>query len=311
MGVTLEQAQLATQDKVVRGVIETLRRRSPLLKRYEFVTLLGNALAINREDPSNPPSVDWRQVGGVWTESVGNILQVTFPLKILGGDCDVDNFLQTTRSDKFDLMKAQIKMKAKKMAYTFDETCIYGDSSVGNSFDGYHKLVDSSMQFHAGTDEAGGVLTLAKLDEAIDAVGELDKPSFILANMGTVRRLNGYLRGVGSSQVERDEYGDYVEVYRGIPILGTYWITQTETCDASGVYSGKTGGALTSVFVVFVGEGEGIVGLQNGGIQKEFFPKLENKDGQRTRLKWYVGQALYNPLALARIDGITTGAVTA
>jgi hypothetical protein len=312
MAITLSEAAELTQDKMVKGVIQTLLLESPLMRKLPYVTLVGNALAINREDEDHPSTVAWRPVNGTWTESVGQTTQVTFPLKVLGGDADVDNFLQKTRSNINDLMAAQVKMKSKAMAHEFEDCAVYGAASGTNQFDGLHTLIDAlpaTQQLHMGSSGTGAPLSIMKLMELIDVVtaGQAD---FILMNKAIRRRLTQYLMANASYMTARDEFGNQVPEWDGIPILTTDFIAQTEAI-SGGVYSGKSGGATSSVFAVHLGEMEGLVGLQNGGIDKEVWPKLESKDAMRTRLKWYVSMALYSTKALARIDGVTNAAVVA
>ena len=38
---------------------------------------------------------------------------------------------------------------------------------------------------------------------------------------------------------------------------------------------------------------------------------LETKDARRWRVKWYVAMALFSALSIARLDGISSAAVTA
>lgn len=313
MAMTLAESAELSQDKLQRGIIEELIKESPLMARYPFISLVGNALAINREDAANPPSVAFRAVDGVWTETTGKTVQVSYPLKILGGDCDVDNFLQQTRSNVNDLMAAQVKMKAKQMAHTFEDTCIYGNATGTNEYDGYHTWLNlaalNAQEFHAGAGGVGAALTLALLDEAIDSV-KSGKPDFILMNKTIRRLLTAYLRANGSYEVARDDFGVQNMVWGDIPILTTDWLVQTETIVGT-TYSAKTGSDTCSVFIVHLGELDGIVGLQNGSIETEVWDKLEVKDASRTRIKWYVSQAIYTTLCIARIDGITAVAVTA
>ncbi len=309
MAQTLAQAELLTQSKLVKGIIRELYLTSPFLKRMQFENIVGNALAINREDTANRPTVGWYQPGQVWVESTGQWIQKTYALKILGGDADVDSFIQSTRSDKTDVMATQIQMKSREMAFEFDRTMIYGDSSTSNSFDGCHKLVDPAMCLHAGSGTTPGALTIARLDELIDLMPF--EPNFLVMPKKLRRLLNAYLRTVSQVEVTRDEYGDYVDRYRGIPILVSDHMTLTESI-SDGAYTGPTGGSACSLFAVRLGPGDGIVGLQQGGITTEKFEKLETKDGKRVRIKWYVGVAQYSSKSLARIDGISTAtAVTA
>ncbi len=310
MALTLTEAQTLSQNKLVKGIIEELIKESPLMARYPFITLNGNALAINREDEDDMGSVGFHPIGGVWTESSASQDQVTFALKVLGGQCDVDNLLQNSMSNINDQMAAQVKIKTKLMAHEFEDTAVYGDDTSSNEFDGLHVLVASGQQVHAGSSSTGAALTLAALDELVDLVVG-GKPDLLLMNKAIRRRLTQYLRTIGSYTTGRDEFGRTWAMWGDdIPIISTDWITQTETI-SGGSYSAKTGGATSSIFAIRFGEGDGLCGIQNGSIQTEYWDKLESKDASRTRIKWYVGQALYSTKAIARIDGITNAAMSA
>lgn len=69
---------------------------------------------------------------------------------------------------------------------------------------------------------------------------------------------------------------------------------------------GETEGECSSIYAVKLGR-QGIGGLENGGIQVERVGELESKDATRTRVKWYVSLALFAPLGIARLQGITSG----
>lgn len=64
-----------------------------------------------------------------------------------------------------------------------------------------------------------------------------------------------------------------------------------------------TESAASSIYAAKFGR-QGIMGLQNGGIQVERVGELETKDATRTRIKWYTGLALMGTLGLARLQGI-------
>ena len=170
----------------------------------------------------------------------------------------------------------------------------------------------SGQQVHEGSGATGSALNMSKLDQAIDLV-KPGRPQALIMNKTMARLIRAYYRGAGASfHMERGEDGKLMALYGGVPILVNDWIVETETI-ASSIYSAKTGGATTSIFVAKFGEDEkGVTGLQNGTIQKEDIGKLETKDAKRWRLKWYCGLALFVTLALARIDGIDpTAAVVA
>ena len=48
----------------------------------------------------------------------------------------------------------------------------------------------------------------------------------------------------------------------------------------------------------------GLCGLQNGGIQAAPIGNLETKDAWRTRIKWYVGLAIFRPISYVRLAGV-------
>ena len=70
---------------------------SPVVDRAPLITVNGNAYAYNKE--ATLPGVAFRTVNEAYVESTGTVVQATESLVILGGDADVDRFLQLTRSD--------------------------------------------------------------------------------------------------------------------------------------------------------------------------------------------------------------------
>jgi hypothetical protein len=307
MAITLAESAYLSQNKLVKGIIEEVLYTSPLMTKLPFINVTGNALAINREDADNMGSADFYAVDGTWVETSAAFSQATYSLTTLGGDVDVNNLIRQSRSNINDQMAAQVKVKTKKMTHTFEDQMIYSTNAQG--FSGLHSLVASAMQINQGSSSTGAALSLLNLDKAVDYVSVLGTPSFILMNKTINRYLSSYLRTVGSYTTERDDYGHYFTMWQGIPIVTTDWITQTETI-SGGAYAAKTGGACSSIFVVLTGEEEGLVGIQNGSIQTQVWDSLETKDASRTRIKWYVGTALFSTKAIARIDGVTAATVT-
>jgi hypothetical protein len=311
MALSLAQAELYTQDKLYSGIVDVINKKSPLIARLPFEDLLGNALTINREDGDNRGSVSFRPINGTWTTSEAGISQVSFTLKILGEDADVDNFLQQTRSNVNDLMATQVRLKTKLMTEKLEDTLIYGDADVANEFDGIYEMLDSNQILVADDDATGAACTEALMDELLDTVTDADpSDTVILMNRSTRRRFSQYLRSVASYQTERDEYGAWTLLYNDFPVLVSDAMVDTELCDGDGVFSAKTGGETSSIIMAKLGSGDGLVGLQNGSITTEVFEKLETKDASRTRIKWYVGVALYTVKALAAIHNITDEAWT-
>ena len=145
MALTKVEAAKLTNDLLLRGVIETIVQESSVLERMPFLDVTGTAVTYNRENTA--PSVDWYEVGDTWSESTPTFTQVTATLKTLGGDADVDNFLQQTYRDPHDLEAEIVAQKAKAIAYEFSQTFYDGDDS-GNpkQFDGLVNLVAGVRQ---------------------------------------------------------------------------------------------------------------------------------------------------------------------
>ena len=117
MAMTKAEAAKLTQDLLLRGVIETIVKESELLRWLPFLEVTGTAVTYNRE--ATMPAAAFYDVGDAWTEATLTFTQVTAALKILGGDADVDNFLQTTYADPNDIEAEVIASRAKAVAHEF------------------------------------------------------------------------------------------------------------------------------------------------------------------------------------------------
>ncbi|MFC1908532.1 major capsid protein [Chloroflexota bacterium] len=304
MALTLEEASKLSNDMLLQGVVETIVKDSPVLQRLPFIEIVGNGLTYNQENTL--PSIDFYDVGDTWVESTPTFTQVTANLKIMGGDADVDNFLRSTRNNVQDLEAAVIELKAKALRDKFDETFIYGDATTNpKQFDGLRLLIDttsaSSQLIAMGA--TGATLTLAKLDELIDAV-KGGKPEMLLMSRRSRRKINALVRAAGGMmETDRDKWGNFVQVWDGVPIGVNDWILDTHTV-ASSLETATTGGTCSTIYAVQLGEGA-LSGLTGPGhMQAEPVGPLENKDASRTRVKWYVSLALFSSVKAAALIGV-------
>ena len=245
-------------------------------------------------------------MGDTWNESTPTFTQMTANLKIMGGDADVDNFLKATRSNVHDLEAAVVELKAKALKDKFEDNFIYGDSAANaKQFDGIRKLIDPTT---AGAQvvamgATGAALTLAKLDELIDAV-KGGKPDVLLMSRRSRRKINNLVRAAGGMmESDRDKWGNFIQFWDGIPIAVNDWILDTHTL-AGSVETATTGGACSTIYALQFGEGA-LCGLTSPGqMQVEPIGSLETKDATRTRLKWYVSLALFSAVKAAALIGV-------
>ena len=294
MALTLSESAKLSNDVLVAGVIETIIQESPVLQRLPFIEVVGNSLTYNRENRA--PTASFYSVGDTWTESTPTFTQMAATLKILGGDADIDNFLKATRSNIQDLEAAVVQLKAKALQTKFEDTFVNGDRDAdSNAFDGIDKLSTSAQTVSMGTN--GATLTLDKLDEAIDKV-KAGKPHLLLMSRRSRRKLTSLSRAAGSGLVvsDRNEFGQMVEYYDGIPVGVNDHIGDDKTAGTSSDCS--------TIYALQLGEGA-VAGLTApGGLAVERVGSLETKDATRIRVKWYVALAVFNALKLARLTGV-------
>src|SRR5439155_25759086 len=163
--LTLTESAKLSNDIVQRGVIETIIETSPILAALPFETIEGNSLKYNQENTLGGAS--FYAVNATWSEATAAFTQKTATLAILGGDADVDNFIQRVRSNIQDQRAVQTQLKAKSVVRSFEDTFIYGATTGDpNSFDGLMTLVTSGQ-----TIDANAALSLAThVDPLIDKV---------------------------------------------------------------------------------------------------------------------------------------------
>jgi len=305
MALTLEEAAKLSNDMLMQGVVETIVKDSPVLQRLPFIEIVGNGLTYNQE--KTLPSIDFYDVGDTWVESTPTFEQITANLKIMGGDADVDNFLKSTRSNVQDLEAAVIELKAKALQDKFEEIFIYGDATANpKQFDGLRELIDteSAGDQVIAMGDTGATLTLAKLDELIDAV-KGGKPDMLLMSRRSRRKINALVRAAGGvmAETDRDKWGNFIQLWDGVPIGTNDWILDTHTV-SGGVETATTGSTCSTIYAVQFGEGA-LCGLTSPGhLQAEPVGPLENKDASRTRVKWYVSLALFSSIKAAALIGV-------
>lgn len=296
----LEAAKLNTGDVYKAGVMMKFAETSDLLRVLPFEGIAGNSLKYNVEETL--PGIGFRGVNESFTESTGILNPKVESLTIAGGDLDVDKFIVDTMGQDQRAVQEAMKVKALSLAWT--KTFIKGDSEADpREFDGLQKRLagDALIENHA----TGAGLSLAKLDEAIDAV---DGATHILMSKSVRRRLTVAARTQsvgGNITYTKDEFGRQVAMYNDLPIV--IIDKDNENNDILGF---TETGSTTSVYVVALGEGQ-VSGLQNGGMDVRDLGELETKSAFRTRVEWYSGFGVFTPRTAARLKNITDAAATA
>lgn len=295
MALTLAEGAKLSNNIVLQGVVETIVKESPVLQVLPFIDITGNALVYNQEN--SLATANFYAVGDTWQESTPTFTQQQATLAILGGDADIDNYLRQTRSNVQDIEAVVLELKAKAIRQTWEQTFISG-TGLTNTFAGLDALLaaaPASQTISAGTN--GNTLTLALLDQLIDAVRP-GKPDMLLMSRRSRRQLTALVRASGALiETHINQFGMWQEYYNGIPIGVSDYISETQTQGTSNV--------ATAIYALQFGEGR-LCGLQGGGgLQVERVGELETKDAVRWRIKWYTSLAMFGTLCAARLIGVT------
>lgn len=312
MSLTLvEAAKLAANQGQTKraAVIAMFARASDILMSLPFMDIEGNAYAYNREGAL--PGVAFRGVNESYSPSTGVINPSVEALRICGGDLDVDTFIVKTFGSSVRANHEQMKVKA--LAAEITRAIIKGDStSEPREFDGLQNRLTGSQLIDAkdsSPTDGGDPLSLAKLDELIDAV---PGASELWMSKAIRRRLTAAARDTsvgGYITYTEDAFGRRVTRYNDVPIRVPY-------SDNGGTEPiafdelGSTGSTATATSVYCVALGDGLVtGLQSGPMDVRDLGELETTPAYRTRVEWYAGLCVEHGRAAARLRGISDAAV--
>ncbi|MFT8639027.1 major capsid protein [Bifidobacterium sp.] len=321
MSLTLAEAAKLSQSSLKRGVLETFVQESPILDRIPFLSIEGNAYSYNEE--LTLPGVAFRAVNGSYPESTGTVNQKSETLVILGGDADVDRFIQKTRSNLNDQRATQTAMKVKAMSYKFQDTFFNGDTgSDPNGFDGLKKRLTGNQVLSApnvltgipilgngGTDVHAFLDALDRLLASVPGITPAN--GAIYMNGDLMGKYRSALRHVGyDTTLQQDVHGKRVLQWNGISVLdaglnpdGTKILPNTEEIGVSTTKLTDT----ASVYAVRFGNDEGdqaVTGLTNGGVDVQDLGQLQEKPSYRTRIEFYTGLAVFGGKAAARLTGV-------
>jgi hypothetical protein len=314
---SLAEVQKLVTDRLLAGIVQEIIEEGQLLPVLPVTQLDAKSLVYNRE--GTLPTAGFYDIGEeIPSEAQATMTQVTVTLKRIIGQWDLDNFIRDTYRDPNDIEAQAVSMARKGVMRFAEDRIIYGNNtSNAKEFNGLQALVPASQRINQGSAATGAALSLANLDLLIDSV-KGGPPDRLVMTFEIFRRISASGRGGTTNfpllwmMENRPNVAGWVEGYRGIPIVRSDYITQTETISA-GDFAAKTGGATSTIFAYRAGSVEmgGLTLLAGNPMFENLRIILENKDAERFRLKWYPALALGSTKSLACIDGITNVAVVA
>ncbi len=309
----IEAAKLyISNGEDVRGAVVQMFGESNNVMRYlPFTDINGNAL--NYAQEGSLPAVAFRGVNESFTASTGVINPIVEPLRIAGGEVDVDTFIIDTMGE--EARSTHEAMKIKAITQDFQRVFFKGNNATNPAEpDGLQNRLtgDQVISNGSGSPLAAAALSLSKLDEAIDAVSN---PTHIFVSKAIKRRLTAAMRSSsigGNIQMDVDQFGAKVMTYSGLPVIAIAdasdkdtVLTFTETASVG------SSNASTSIYVVSLMPGM-LTGIQAaGGMQVIDLKQIDSAPVYRTRVQWYASLCLLHGRAAARLRDIIDGAVTA
>ncbi len=303
MSLTLLEVAKMTTDPLKKGVIQIFPETSPVLERLPFLDVSGMAYRYNMEQTL--PGIGFRGINESYSESTGVVNPQVESLFIGGGLCNVDRALVKTQGKGNNIRATYDAMKAKAFALEYTKKFFKGDNATNpKEFDGLQNRLTGDQLINMGSTSGGDTLTLAKLDELLDAV--IGGADVLFMNKPMRRKVNALMRAAGqATETVSDAFGRQINAYAGVPIGiieddkdGNAILGFTEDNPGGGT------AASTSIYACRFGASEYVSGLQNGSMDVQDKGNPAGSVFYVTDVEWICGLGVFHPKAAARLQGI-------
>ncbi len=299
-------------DPLTAGVHVEIIEEEPLLDFIQWKNIPAGNSSYEWFEESDLPRAAFRAVGGTFVANTGIIVPRLEHLAILGGEMELDVFIEDTQGSKLpDFIARHAAMKMRATTQKWLTELFEGDVGIDpNGFDGFRvRASESSMDFSmsSGTDVA--TLTLAKLDEIFDAVHGSNSGKILACNQFLKRKVSALVRSAGQARemVDRRNFGEQLEAYAGVKMV----VIQKEH-DQSTILDfdedpGDGGDDGASMYVIKFGNEQDVFGILGAGGAFELrsiTPEKELNPRSLRRIGAYVGTVTAHPRAFARLNSL-------
>ena len=232
MAITLEEAKKNVQDDLQMGVIDEFQKSNWILGHIPFDDAVsptggGATPTYSYTRLKTQPTAEFREINKEYTPSEVKKERHTVDIKVFGGSYEIDRVIANMGGivSEVELQQAQ---KIKAAQALFNDTFINGDAGVNTKcFDGLDKaLTGSSTEYNTTTaiDLSTSDMVMKKyqyfLDMLDEFLGGLDgTPSFIAGNNKLISKIRACARRASMYQITKDNWGNQVESYAGIPFV--------------------------------------------------------------------------------------------
>ncbi|MBA7508022.1 hypothetical protein ES706_06753 [subsurface metagenome] len=285
-----EYQELQATLKVLGGDMDFdnyTRRTRPRVEDYEaaLVELKAKAMRYEFEDSfiNGDPGVVPNQFTGLYKLLKGTVWEATTP---------------------YSLEDEVVPTEGKENGFRY--VCTTAGTSGASepawpTTEGMTK-VDSTVTWttrygsHLGSGTSGGTLSLTLLEQLIDLV-KGGPPTMLLMSPRSRRKINTLCRAAGTTLVTTlGLFQEQIQVYNGVPIGTSDWVKDNYV----------VGGSLDcSVIFAFQMGDNAVAGVTTPDmIATERLGKLETKDAERIRMKWYVSLAVFSLPRACMLTGV-------
>lgn len=322
--ITLNDYFKQSKDPFQKAMLADMLRFSDLMKIVPVDSV--PALRVSGHRWQTLPSVAFRKFGAGYTESSGTTEEFTETLSLLGGDVKFDR-LASIGTFVEDPVVTQMNMKAKAMAFKFNDALINGDAAVdGDSFEGLKKRVSNmpsrqTIWLDANGNGTGASLKVLAseaneqtfLDSLHDAIKYCDGANGLLCNEKTQLGLGKVLRRLKLNTTMTDAYDHKWDTFQNVPLVdvglksdkSTEIITNTEAVAAAD---------STSIYAVRFDTDDGVrvIDLEGDHGPNVYDPlnggEMEAGPQKLRRIDWALGLLHLSQYSIVRIAGFKMAA---
>lgn len=232
MAITLEEAKKNVQDDLQMGVIDEFQKSNWILEHIPFDDAVsptggGATPSYSYTRLKTQPTAAFREINKEYTPAEVTKERHTVEIKVFGGSYEIDRVI-ANMGGIISEVELQQSQKIKAAQALFNDTFINGDSGTDSkAFDGLEKaLAGSSTEYNKD-----GMIDLSTselitqnyqyfLDMLDEFLGGLDgTPSCIMGNTKLIAKIRACARRASMYQVTKDNWGNQVESYGGIPFV--------------------------------------------------------------------------------------------
>lgn len=322
MAVGLQDIAKASANPMQKGLILDLLRYSDLMASIPFDTVDG--LQVSGQRWQTLPAAGFRKINGGYTESTGTVEDVGETLALLGGDVKIDKVGEKINPRVEKPLVTQMKMKAKAVAFTYNNAFVNGDHGVDpDTFEGLKKRNSNmparmTIDLSVSTDSLKVLADAAKektfLDALHQAVKYVDGATHIFLNENTYIKYGTLLRDLGLVYDLVNMFDRKWPSFDGVPLVdvglksdkSTEIITSTED-------PGDGGNDATSAYVVRMDSDDGLRGIMLTGMDFQVYDPLNGNESESgpqylRRIDAAVGLFNLSNYSICRIKGFRMAA---